>query len=45
MVSLPMRYMHSTIETVDLEDVEKCIHLLSAFARSVGREDTFKVPL
>ena len=45
LVSLPMRYMHSTIETVDFEDVEKCIRLLSAFARSVGREDTFKVPL
>lgn len=45
LVSLPMRYMHSTVETVDLEDVEKCIRLLTAFARSVGREDTFRVRL
>jgi endoglucanase len=45
LVSLPMRYMHSTIESVDLEDVEKCIRLLAAFARSVGREDTFRLPL
>lgn len=45
LVSLPMRYMHSTIETVDIEDVEKCVRLLTAFARSVGPEDTFKVTL
>lgn len=45
LISLPMRYMHSTIETVDLEDVENCIVLLTHFARSVGPEDRFKVEL
>lgn len=45
LLSLPMRYMHSTVETVDLDDVEKCIRLLTAFACSVRREDTFKIPL
>jgi glutamate-ammonia-ligase adenylyltransferase len=46
--ALAMRgiYVQSVlIESVDLEDVEKCVRLLAAFARSVGPEDTFKVPL
>ena len=43
LISLPMRYMHSTIETVDLKDVEECIKLLTAFVRSVGVDDKFQV--
>jgi endoglucanase len=43
LVSLPMRYMHSTVETVDLKDVERCIELLAAFVRSVKGEDRFRV--
>ncbi len=43
LVSLPMRYMHSTVETVDLDDVQACIDLLTAFARSVQEGDDFRV--
>jgi endoglucanase len=45
LLSLPMRYMHSTVETVALGDVERCIDLLEAFVRSVREEDTFAVEL
>jgi putative aminopeptidase FrvX len=31
LVSIPMRYMHSTVETIDLQDVERCIQLLTEF--------------
>lgn len=42
LVSIPMRYMHSTVETVDLGDVEHTVALLAAFARSVRADDTFR---
>ena len=42
LVSIPMRYMHSTVETVDLGDVEHTVALLTAFARSVRPADTFR---
>ncbi len=45
LVSLPMRYMHSPIEMVDLEDVERCIRLLTAFARSIRDDDTFRAEI
>ena len=45
LVSLPMRYMHSTVETVELEDIERCIQLLLEFARSVTPQDDFSVEL
>ena len=45
LVSLPMRYMHSTVETVDLEDVERCISLLTAFARSIQADDVFRAEI
>ena len=32
LVSIPLRYMHSPIETVDLDDVEHAVKLLTAFA-------------
>jgi putative aminopeptidase FrvX len=32
LVSIPLRYMHSPIETVDLGDIEGAIHLIVAFA-------------
>ncbi len=31
LISIPMRYMHSTVETVDLQDVERSIQLLTEF--------------
>lgn len=42
LVSIPMRYMHSTVETVDLRDVEHAARLLTAFARSLQAGDTFR---
>ena len=41
LVSMPMRYMHSTVETVDLGDVLHTIALLTAFARSLKADDAF----
>ena len=45
LVSIPMRYMHSTVETVDLEDVEHTVRLLAAFARSVTADDSFRTAI
>ena len=42
LVSIPMRYMHSTVETVDLADVEATVALLTAFVRSVRADDVFR---
>ena len=33
LVSIPLRYMHSHIETVSLEDMESTVKLLTAFAK------------
>ena len=35
LVSIPLRYMHSPVELVDLDDVEATIELLVAFASSI----------
>ena len=32
LVSVPLRYMHSPIETVDLDDIEHAVQLIVAFA-------------
>ncbi len=45
LVSLPLRYMHSIVEMVDLDDVQKVIDLLSAFVRSIKPSDHFGVKL
>jgi endoglucanase len=41
LVSVPMRYMHSTVEMIDLVDVERCIQLLTHFVRSVTSKEEF----
>jgi len=43
LISLPMRYMHSVVETVDLKDVERVIQLMVAFVKSVKATDKFSV--
>jgi endoglucanase len=38
LVAIPLRYMHSPVETVDLRDVEAVIELLVAFATSIDAD-------
>jgi putative aminopeptidase FrvX len=45
LVSLPLRYMHSIIEMVDLKDVESVIKLLTAFCLSVKPGESFSIKL
>jgi putative aminopeptidase FrvX len=45
LVSLPQRYMHSVVEQVHLDDVEKVISLLTGFVKSVTTKDVFTVKL
>jgi endoglucanase len=40
LVSVPLRYMHTPSEIVDLDDVEHCVQLLVEFARGLTRGDT-----
>lgn len=37
-VSLPLKYMHSPVETLDLQDLETSAQLLAAFVTSLGEE-------
>ncbi|MEY2999803.1 MAG: hypothetical protein RL648_17, partial [Verrucomicrobiota bacterium] len=39
-VSIPLRYMHTPSEIVDLQDVENTVRLLVAFARSLKVGDS-----
>jgi putative aminopeptidase FrvX len=41
LVSIPMRYMHSTVEMIDFADVERCISLLTRFVNGVSGRDEF----
>ena len=41
LVSIPLRYMHTPSEVVDLEDVESCVKLFVAFAKSIGKDESF----
>jgi endoglucanase len=36
LVSIPLRYMHSPVEVVDLDDVEATVELIAAFAGSLS---------
>jgi putative aminopeptidase FrvX len=39
LISVPLRYMHTPSEVVDLEDVEACVKLLVAFAFGMDKGD------
>ena len=39
LVSVPLRYMHTPSEVVDLEDVERCVRLFVEFARALKPGD------
>jgi putative aminopeptidase FrvX len=41
LLSIPLRYMHSTVEMVDFSDVEHCIQLVTNFALSVSEKNEF----
>jgi len=40
-VSIPLRYMHSPVEMVDLRDVEATVNLLAAFGARLSADDDF----
>ena len=40
LLSIPLRYMHTPSEVVDLEDVEACVKLLVAFAEDLKAGET-----
>jgi endoglucanase len=42
-VGVPDRYMHSTVEMVDLRDLERTVGLLAAFCRDLRRGEKFQV--
>ena len=40
LISLPLRYMHTTVESVNKQDVENVVRLIAACLRSLkGNED------
>lgn len=41
LVSIPLRYMHTPSEVVDLKDVENCVRLFVEFAKSIRRGESF----
>ncbi len=45
LVSLPLRYMHSVVETAHMDDVNQTIELLTAFISGLKPGERFKVKL
>jgi len=41
LISLPLRSMHTVVETADYKDIEACIQLMTAFVLSLKASDTF----
>ncbi|HEX4129244.1 MAG TPA: M42 family metallopeptidase [Pirellulales bacterium] len=42
LVSIPNRYMHSPVEMISLEDIDRAADLLAAFVRSLKKDDDFR---
>ncbi|MDR2807108.1 MAG: M42 family metallopeptidase [Puniceicoccales bacterium] len=42
LISIPLRYMHTPVETANLEDIENVVRLICAFALSLKVEDRFE---
>jgi putative aminopeptidase FrvX len=45
LISLPNRYMHSPVELVSLNDLERIPELMAAFALSLKRGEAFKIKM
>ncbi|MBV8141346.1 MAG: M42 family metallopeptidase [Verrucomicrobia bacterium] len=41
LLSIPLRYMHTPVEMVDLSDVERCVALLTHFVRAITDKEEF----
>lgn len=41
LISIPNRYMHSPVEMVSLDDLERAARLIAAFVRALGPDDDF----
>lgn len=44
-IGVPDRYMHSTVEMIDLRDAEAAARLAAAFCADVKAGETFKIPI
>ena len=42
LVSVPLRYMHSSVEIADWKDLEACVDLIAAFLTRVGADFDFR---
>lgn len=45
LISLPIRYMHSPVETADLEDVDRVARVMAGFVRSIRVGEDFRVEI
>lgn len=43
LISIPLRYMHSPVETISLTDAKNAAKLAAGFIRSLSKSDTFRV--
>jgi putative aminopeptidase FrvX len=41
LISIPLRYMHSPVEMVQLDDIDACARLIAAFAQSLSADTSF----